>query len=449
MQYITLLDYLLLPFTILIVYAFAYSYRERNYGPKHPYRKYFIPAFFFKIGGAVFIGIIYQYYYKGGDTFNFFYHAQVINSSFSDSPTKWINLIFHIPDETSLGYYQYISKMYWYVDNSSYTVASITALLSTLTGGTYLPTAVLFAAISFTGAWAMFRAFAQIYPTMIKQVAIATLFIPSVIIWGSGIFKDTLCYAFLGWLTYAVFQMLIKKNFKLNNILIVIVSIYITSIIKLYILMAFIPALLIWVFFIYNQKINSRALKGVLSIVLLVLVGSISYYMLTVLGEEYLGKYSIDNISQTAEVTRGWINYASGDEGSAYDLGEIGTPGQMLIKLPLAVNATLFRPYLWESRKIIVLLSALESFLFLFLTLKVIFTIGLRKIWVTITNDPTLQFCLIFTTIFAFAVGISTFNFGALSRYKIPCLPFYALAIFIIYYKNNPANRPLFKGLNI
>jgi len=48
--------------------------------------------------------------------------------------------------------------------------------------------------------------------------------------------------------------------------------------------------------------------------------------------------------------------------------------------------------------------------------------------------DETLQFCLIFTLIFAFAVGISTSNFGSLVRYKIPCLPFYTAFLIILFY---------------
>ncbi|MCB0472728.1 MAG: hypothetical protein KDC56_06690, partial [Flavobacteriaceae bacterium] len=108
-----------------------------------------------------------------------------------------------------------------------------------------------------------------------------------------------------------------------------------------------------------------------------------------------------------------------------------------------AVNVTLFRPYPWEAKKVIVLLSALEALLFLFITLKIIFSVGLRKIWSTISKDPTIQFCLIFTLIFAFAVGISSYNFGALSRYRIPCLPFYTLAVTLIYYKNVPLKKQL------
>jgi hypothetical protein len=163
-----------------------------------------------------------------------------------------------------------------------------------------------------------------------------------------------------------------------------------------------------------------------------------------------LGRYSLERVAQTSVYTRGWIYYSSGTEGSAYSLGEIDPTLQgTLAKFPLAVNVTLFRPYLWESKKIIVALSAIEAILFLFITLKVLFTLGPVKIWKTIRSDPTIQFCLIFSIIFAFAVGISTYNFGALSRYKIPCLPFYVLAMILIYYKNKPLNKKLLGFINL
>ena len=152
----------------------------------------------------------------------------------------------------------------------------------------------------------------------------------------------------------------------------------------------------------------------------------------------------MEKVAITSNVTRGWIYYSSGDEGSAYSLGDFSpTINGMLSKFPLAVNVTLFRPYFWESKKIIVALSALEAILFLFLTLKILISVGPAKTWKTISNDPTIQFCLVFSIIFAFAVGISSYNFGSLSRYKIPCLPFYALGLILIYYKNKPLNKKL------
>ena len=162
-----------------------------------------------------------------------------------------------------------------------------------------------------------------------------------------------------------------------------------------------------------------------------------------------LGKYSLENVAQTSRITGSYIYWISGDEGSSYNLGDFSpTIGGMLSKFPLAVNVTLFRPYIWEAKKIIVLLSAIEAILFLFVTLKILFTIRVVAIWQTINRDPAIQFCIVFSLIFAFAVGISSYNFGALSRYKIPCLPFYSLAMVLIYYKNKPLNKKLLRVFN-
>jgi hypothetical protein len=49
--------------------------------------------------------------------------------------------------------------------------------------------------------------------------------------------------------------------------------------------------------------------------------------------------------------------------------------------------------------------------------------------------DPRLLMCFVFAMIFAVAVGASTSNFGALSRYKIPCMPFYFIMLLILYKK--------------
>ena len=446
---LSILDFVLLPFLLSIIYAIAYKLRNKNYPHKHPLRKYFIPALTIKIFGALFIGLIYAYYYKGGDTYYFFNQAQVLNSALGDSFGKWINLLFHIPTAQDGNYYGYISRMEWYPDTASYTVVSITAFLSIFTFNTYLPTAVLFAVISFSGVWALFRAFAYLYPFLIRSIAIAILFIPSVFVWGSGIFKDTICIFGLGWLTYGMFRFLVQRDFSLANILVSILSFFLIARVKLYILLGFAPALIMWIFFNYSQKIRNRSKKIAVKFVMIVIVmGGFLLFMRQFAHE--LGKYSLENVVQTSRVTGNYIYWISGDEGSAYNLGDLSpTIGGMLSKFPLAVNVTLFRPYIWEAKKIIVLLSSLEAILFLVITLKVLFMVGPLKAWKTINKDPTIQFCLIFSLVFAFAVGISSFNFGALSRYKIPCLPFYALALILIYYKNFPPQKKLMKILGI
>ena len=153
MQYITITDYLLLPIYLFIVFLIAVYYRNRYYNEKHPLRKYFMWAFGLKIFGGIFVGLIYQYYYKGGDTFNYWDHSLIINSSLSDSFTTWLKLITSSADFYDTDVFPYTSKMIWYNSRADYFIPQIGAFLGLFTLNTYLPATVLFAALSFIGVW--------------------------------------------------------------------------------------------------------------------------------------------------------------------------------------------------------------------------------------------------------------------------------------------------------
>jgi hypothetical protein len=255
-------------------------------------------------------------------------------------------------------------------------------------------------------------------------------------------FKDTVCMFGLGWMVYTTFRIFVNRDFSFKNLFILTLSFYLIAVIKVYILLAFMPALSLWLLLSYSHKIQQWALRWFVNI-LFAVVTMVGFLFLSQRFANEMNKYSLENVAETAASTRGWIAYKSGDEGSRYDLGTFDPSlVGMLSKFPQAIAVTLFRPFLWESKKIIVLLSALEALLFLFFTLKVI---ALRKwkIFSLIGKDPNLMFFLVFSLIFAFAVGISSYNFGALSRYKIPCLPFYAALLVVGLYKDNKTSEKM------
>jgi hypothetical protein len=151
-------------------------------------------------------------------------------------------------------------------------------------------------------------------------------------------------------------------------------------------------------------------------------------------------KYSLENIAETAKITAYDIRYWTGrDAGSGYTLGELDGTFSSMIKLsPQAINATLFRPYLWEVNNPLMLLSALESFAVLAICIYISIRQNVRI--ASILSTPDVVFLLVFSLTFAFAVGVSTFNFGSLVRYKIPLLPYFLIALGLIgSYSNNEA----------
>jgi hypothetical protein len=433
-QYLTIWDLVLTPVYLAFIVLFATRHRDKRYPVGHPLRAYYLPGLYAKLGGAIFIGLIYQYYYGGGgDTFNYFVHAKIINSSLNDSVGTWFELMRQVSPDRNPRLFQYSSQMEWYGSAATYTVAAITAFLGLLNGTSYIPIALLFAWISFSGIWAMYRTFTRIYPGLEKQLAIAFLFIPSVVVWGSSIFKDTVCMFGLGWMVYCTFRLFVNRDLSFKNIVLLSAGFYLVAVIKVYILLAFLPALSLWLLMTYSHRLRSAGMRWIVNILFLGIVAAGFIYFADQFAKE-LNKYSLEKIAQTAQTTRGWISYSSGDEGSAYSLGDFSpTIGGMLSKFPAAVVVTLYRPFIWEAKKPIILLSALEALVFLIFTLRVIATHKFKTLSI-IGKDPTLTFCLVFSIIFAFAVGISSYNFGALSRYKIPCLPFYSALLVILYY---------------
>jgi hypothetical protein len=80
-------------------------------------------------------------------------------------------------------------------------------------------------------------------------------------------------------------------------------------------------------------------------------------------------------------------------------------------------------------------MAAVESLVLMFFTLFILFKTGPFRLIKWILSDPLIMYCFLFAVVFGLFVGASTLNFGTLVRYKIPCLPFYAISLFLIYEK--------------
>lgn len=423
-------DIIVTPIVIIFVYVAAYLVRP--YATDEFNRRFFIPALTVRVIGALALGFLYQFYYGGGDTFNFHTHgSRHIWEAFTDSPLKAFKMIFGKTGDVS-GVYKYASRIPFFRDSSSYTVIRISAFIDLFTFSTYSATAICFSVFSFTGSWMLFLTSYKERSYLVKWLAIATLFIPSVFFWGSGLLKDTLTIGALGIATYYIRNIFIDKKISVSAIVFLVLSLYITYSIKKYILLCFLPAVLLWVYARNLAKVRSLILKVMLLPVIVVFVVVSGYFAINQVGKDDQ-RYSLQKIGETAKVTAYDIAYQTGrDAGSTYTLGELdGSIGSMVRLAPQAINVSLFRPYLWEVRNPLMLMSAMESMVLLLLTLYVLFK-G-RGYLIRSLLTPDILFCLVFSLTFAFAVGISTFNFGTLSRYKIPLLPFYLQALLFMY----------------
>lgn len=413
----------------MVVYAVAYLVKP--WVTDEVTRVYFLPALTVRIVGALAVGFIYQFYYQGGDTFNYHTHgSRHLWNAFMESPEQGMNLFFNERLEAR-GVYRFASKIIFFTDPGSYAIVRLAFIFDIFTFSTYSATAVLFAVFSFIGVWMFFLTFYQQYPHLHKSLALASFFIPSVFFWGSGLLKDTITLGCLGIVVYQTYLIFIVRRFSLHNIFILSMGLYGLYAIKVYIFLTFLPAAIVWIFLIYFDSIRSMVLKIMIFPLMIVIALGLGIYSIIKTGEGNK-RYSMNKIGETAQITAYDIRYYTGkDAGSGYAIGELdGSLGSMISLAPQAINVTLFRPYLWEVTNPLMLLAALESLALLILVVYLIVRAKLNIFGAL--REPNVVFLLLFSIVFSFGVGVSTFNFGTLVRYKIPMLPFFVVALTIM-----------------
>lgn len=428
-------DFLLFPFYLLL-FVFIFNKLRNNY--KDPIlRKYHKQGFWVKVVGCVAF-TIFNVYISPGDSTGLYHNegTNIFHLILKDASN--IKLLFINGADFDEALLRNPGNAGYFRSPNNFLVTKIDAVLCFVTMGKYMVTNLVFALIAFTGAWKLFVFFYELNPALHKKFAIAILFLPTFVFWSAGILKDTICVAALGWITYALYEIFYKKRGVIKNTLILLVFSYLLIILKVYILLSYVPFFMLFIILKNVESINSIVLKYLLAPALI--VGSMFGFTkaLKNYGDE-LGQFAVHDLTKSIKrYNQAYESQAStGTSGSSFSLG-VEFDGSMsgLAKLaPAAITATLFRPFLWESRKPSTMLSSLEALIFMLFTIYIIFKAGLINFFKFIARDPLIMYCFLFSCVFALFVGASTLNFGSLVRYKIPCMPFYLISLFLIHEK--------------
>ena len=432
MEVIRNIDYYLLPIYILLAVIIIRKLKNKLNPDTSTHKIYYI-AFSLKVGGALLFALIVQYYYGISDSLTYFEQARNLHDNVVDNiwnikyffcsleEYKTINILAN-NNITSVPY-----------DLSGLMTVRITALITFLSFNTFLTTTILFAIISFLGMWALYLIFILKFPLLKKQFAWGILYLPGVIFWSSGILKDTISMAALGLLFYSFYQYFIFKKKKVTYPLIISLTVYVIFIIKYYIITAFlITFLVVGVLYIFF-KINPIYKRIILSVMLIIL------FCLLIFTKNFISdnvsKFSINMITENIERMQGlYLNNKEAVDGN-FSINTIDPSfAGILSKIPWAISTVLYRPFIWESKSIIMIFSGLENLILLILSAYVLIRAGVINFFKLMAQNSLVQFCFFFTIIFAMIVGFTTFNFGTMLRYKVPCIPFYTSFLILVNY---------------
>lgn len=431
---ITLVDFIVSLFYVILILGIAYTLKPKTF---NTYNKYFFPFIFAKIGFAVIFVLIHSYYYKGGDTFLYFAGGNFFRDQFIANPQNYLSLLFSSFDELKNIYYnESYAVFYAFKSQDVFFMSKILSLFNLITGGNFLASSILFTMVSAVGIWKLFKTLCLLYPTLAKYFAIGILFYPSLGIWGSGILKDPLTLACVGIIFSASYNLTKRKNIT-PSVILILGSIFLCQVLKPYILYTFVPVMLLWTQGKISQNLNSSLIKIMITpIILSVFVIGGIFFLQNV--SEGAGKYSIENVQSVAEGFNSWHTYlAETRDQSGYSLGNVEfTPAGIIQKAPEAFFVSYYRPFIiGDVRNLATLFEAIQTLILLVLTIYIFFKVSFIKFFKLLISNPEIRAFLIYSILFGIAIGLTSYNFGALSRYKTPSLPFYVAFLIITYYE--------------
>jgi hypothetical protein len=427
-------EVLVMVLLLFIVYLAGAAIRKRNI-VKHPEYKYFIYGLWTKILGGLFFACIYIFYYVQGDTTSYYECAMSFSKLFFHDFGDFLQAYFGDGSPETKSFFTADTgepMMYMFGESSTRFTMKLIVPFMIVSGDSYFITTLLVSIFTYGALWRLYMMFSGYFPEYRKQLAYAILFMPSVMFWGSGILKDSFTLAATCYLIVAFNQFIQRKgNMFLNVISILVFSLVVISI-KAYIMIILMPSSFVWLFYNRISKMKNRLLRNlIVPFVYVVIVGG-SYFGLKAFGES-LGKFSIDKALKTASINQNDLKQEY-YEGNSFDIGDFEpTIAGALSKFPQATMAGLFRPYIWDTRNVVMLLSGLENLFIMGLTFLVLLRMKWKRIYLFVSDHPIILYSMVFSVLFAYMVGLTTPNFGALVRFKIPLIPLYMACLMVIY----------------
>ncbi len=362
--------------------------------------------------------LLYTVYYDGGDITGYHRNGSRIADMVRLDPDRlWpavFRMLFQQPDNVIAA-----------GQSSTGTMTALSTLLMYGLAKSLWAACILVAIGSFAGKFMIFESLSASLPERYRQrTLVACLWMPSVVFWSSGVVKEAFAIIGVGIICAGMARALKNRMFGLT---IMGLGMYMIALIKPYILFPAVISCSVWYYWsrTTSRKHGVGSRSTYLFVGLLVALGAY-----TVIAQFFPG-FSIAMFGESAAIQREASLTAEG--GSNFVIGDTtdrSLSGQM-VYAPLALVTTLFRPTIFEVRNPLMLVSALETTFLTVLTLRSVWNKSPGVMFRTVLKEPVVLFSFTFAVLMAIGVGLGTTNFGTLSRYRIPLMPFFALCVFV------------------
>jgi hypothetical protein len=395
---------------------------------------------------------IYSNYYterREADIFKYFDDSAPMFSALPDKPIDYAKMITGIGIENDYFFNEYFIHMNNWdraydsnVYNDSHTIIRLNAIFRIFSFNVFHVHTLFFCFISFIGSLALFRAFRHLFNISPRLLLLACFLLPSVLLWTSGILKESILIFAFG-IIFMTIEKFSREKVKLTSLLFALFSIFLMIYIKFYVLLALLPAL---IGFLITKKIQRFPVTNY--IVILILATATGIFSKEITG-------TIDLIEIMIRKQQDFIRLAEWqDAKSAFPLTAIENSFWGILKvIPEGLLNCFVRPLPHHVNSWLSLGVVIENLLFILLCLLSAYTVLSRKlkktpVFISLEHKNFFLFCLVFTLLLFTVIGITTPVAGALVRYKVPALPFLMMGCLLLFQREKSFVVPLEKKLS-
>ena len=375
--------------------------------------------------GCVLLHVYSSYYTEEtSDMYIFFKDGNIMYSVLEKSPADYLSILTGIGGDRPHMMEYYDSMSHWLkpfddkIYNDNKIIIRLNGVIRIFSRGNIYIHLVVFNFLSFIGLIGFCR-FASEFVSRRKKTLIVlfSFLMPSVLVWSSGMLKESVLIFALGIAVWLLYKTLFKKV-KWYNLLILAFTIVLLSLIKFYVFLSLIPSL-IW-FCYYRFRPRKMLLSYIVIHAILALLAFNFHWLFN----------NYDLMKMIATKQHDFINMITylTEAGSAISLPYLdGSLLSMLKAIPYGLYNSFCRPHIFEWHNILALISAVEN---LILNVTMIGSLIFAKL-----KNFKSAFILIsisFVFILFSIIGITTPVLGALVRYKMPGLLFLGATMVMI-----------------
>ena len=377
-----------------------------------------------RIGAALAHILVTDYYFRGGDLILYHQTGVLIADAIRFDPGTFVPI-------TLTTFLQLENDGFPFVVNglgsSTASLHALSGLLHCLLGDSLYAVGMLVSLAAMWGSLQVYDYFKRSFdPLLHRPVFLALCLVPTAVFWTSSLLKEAIAVFGLG----VVFRALsaVRAGAPVAAAPWLVLGLGAAFLSKPYTLLPLSLGLAAWLVIARSAARSTPLLLKPFYVVLA--------FGLAIIGVAALGyffpKYALDRVAETAAYQQDVGQRVVG--GSTYEMGnpeERTLLGQLLFA-PWGLITALFRPLLFEARSAAAFVNAIETTTLTALAVRGIVLNSWRATWRRILGSPPLAYSLVFTLVLAAAVGLSTTNFGTLSRYRAPLVPFFALLVVVL-----------------